>query len=55
MPAFDSGLTTLILTAILGYLLGSIPFGVLVTKPHGPFVLRREYVVDDSQQASAAS
>lgn len=30
-------------------------FGVLVTKPHGPFVLRREYVVDDSQQASAAS
>ena len=28
-------------------------FGVLVTKKHGPFVLRREYVVDDSQQAAA--
>ena len=27
-------------------------FGVLVTKPHGPFVLRREYVVDDLQQAA---
>ena len=28
--------------------------GVLVTKKHGPFVLRREYVVD-SQHAAAAS
>jgi hypothetical protein len=27
-------------------------FGVLVTKRHGPFVLRREYVVDDSQQSA---
>ena len=30
-------------------------FGVLVTKRHGPFVLRREYVVDDSQQAAVGS
>lgn len=30
-------------------------FGVLVTKPHGPFVLRREYVVDDSQQTAVGS
>ena len=30
-------------------------FGVLVTKKHGPFMLRREYVVEDSTQASVAS
>jgi hypothetical protein len=30
-------------------------FGVLVTKKHGPFVLRREYVVVDSQEAADAS
>lgn len=30
-------------------------FGVLVTKKHGPFVLRREYVVVDSQHAAGAS
>ena len=30
-------------------------FGVLVTKPHGPFVLRREYVVDDVQLPAAGS
>ncbi len=30
-------------------------FGVLVTKRHGPFVLRREYVVVDSQQAADRS
>jgi hypothetical protein len=30
-------------------------FGLLVTKRHGPFVLRREYVVDDSQQAAVGS
>ena len=30
-------------------------FGVLVTKRHGPFVLRREYVVDDAQQAAVGS
>ena len=28
-------------------------FGVLVTKRHGPFVLRREYVVDESTAARA--
>jgi hypothetical protein len=30
-------------------------FGVLVTKKHGPFVLRREYVIVDSQEAPDAS
>jgi hypothetical protein len=30
-------------------------FGVLVTKRHGPFVLRREYVVADSPQAAGGS
>jgi hypothetical protein len=30
-------------------------FGVLVTKKHGPFVLRREYVVVDSQHAADVS
>ena len=30
-------------------------FGVLVTKPHGPFVLRREYVVDDVPLAATGS
>jgi hypothetical protein len=36
--------------------LGSLTvFGVLVTKPNGPFVLRREYLVDDSQQAAVGS
>jgi hypothetical protein len=30
-------------------------FGVLVTKPHGPFVLRREYVVEDVLQAAVGS
>jgi hypothetical protein len=30
-------------------------FGVLVTKPHGPFVLRREYLVDDSHEAALGS
>jgi hypothetical protein len=30
-------------------------FGVLVTKRHGPFVLRREYVVDDLQHAAVGS
>jgi hypothetical protein len=32
-----------------------IMFGVLVTKKHGPFVLRREYVVVDSREAADAS
>ena len=30
-------------------------FGVLVTKLHGPFVLRREYVVDDVHLAAVGS
>jgi hypothetical protein len=30
-------------------------FGVLVTKRHGPFVLRREYVVGDLQQTADGS
>ena len=30
-------------------------FGVLVTKKHGPFVLRREYVVDSQYAATASS
>jgi glycerol-3-phosphate acyltransferase PlsY len=41
MPAFETGLTALILTAVLGYLLGSIPFGVLVTKLMGLGDLRK--------------
>jgi hypothetical protein len=29
-------------------------FGVLMTKKHGPFVLRREYVVESQQAASGS-
>ena len=29
-------------------------FGVLMTKRHGPFVLRREYVVESQQAASGS-
>jgi glycerol-3-phosphate acyltransferase PlsY len=35
LPAFDSPLTYLILTGFLSYLLGSVPFGVLVTRMMG--------------------
>lgn len=35
MPELVSATDTLILTALLGYLLGSIPFGVLVTRAMG--------------------
>ena len=35
MPAIETGLTTLVVIGLLGYLLGSIPFGVLVTKMMG--------------------
>ena len=35
MPGFESGGLALILTAALGYLLGSIPFGILVTRGMG--------------------
>ena len=41
MPAIETGLGPLILTAVLGYLLGSIPFGVLVTKLMGLGDLRK--------------
>ncbi|MCB2116009.1 MAG: glycerol-3-phosphate 1-O-acyltransferase PlsY [Rhodobacteraceae bacterium] len=41
MPEFTSGFAILILTAILGYLLGSIPFGVVVTKLMGLGDLRQ--------------
>ncbi|MCX8507652.1 MAG: glycerol-3-phosphate acyltransferase, partial [Rhodobacteraceae bacterium] len=32
MPGIETGGVGLILAAVLGYLLGSVPFGVLVTK-----------------------
>ncbi len=41
MPAIETGTLTLILTALLGYLLGSVPFGVLVTKLMGLGDLRK--------------
>lgn len=41
MPAFDTGALTLIVIAALGYLLGSIPFGVLVTRFMGLGDLRK--------------
>ena len=41
MPAIETGLTTLVVIGLLGYLLGSIPFGVLVTKMMGLGDLRK--------------
>ncbi len=41
MPEITSGAGALILTAILGYLLGSIPFGVVITRAMGLGDLRR--------------
>ncbi len=41
MPELASGATVLILTAVLGYLLGSIPFGVVITKLMGLGDLRQ--------------
>ncbi len=41
MPEITSGAGALILTAFLGYLLGSIPFGVLVTRAMGLGDLRQ--------------
>ena len=35
MPTFDTGLTPLILTAILAYLLGSVPFGMVMARLFG--------------------
>lgn len=41
IPGVESGAVTLILAAALGYLLGAIPFGVLVTKALGLGDLRK--------------
>lgn len=41
MPIIETGALTLILTALFGYLLGSVPFGVLVTKVMGLGDLRK--------------
>ncbi|WP_425081712.1 glycerol-3-phosphate 1-O-acyltransferase PlsY [Ruegeria arenilitoris] len=35
MPPFDSSITQLILWAVLGYLMGSVPFGMIVAKVMG--------------------
>ncbi|MBT9384862.1 glycerol-3-phosphate 1-O-acyltransferase PlsY [Pseudooceanicola sp. CBS1P-1] len=41
MPALTSGAGVLIATAILGYLLGSIPFGIVITRAFGLGDLRQ--------------
>jgi len=41
MPAIETGTGLLLLIAVLGYLLGSIPFGVLVTRLFGLGDLRK--------------
>lgn len=41
MPVIETGALALIVTALLGYLLGSVPFGVLVTKAMGLGDLRK--------------
>ena len=41
MPAIETGTGLLLLTAVLGYLLGSIPFGVLMTRLFGLGDLRK--------------
>jgi glycerol-3-phosphate acyltransferase PlsY len=41
MPALETGLTALVVIAVLAYLLGSIPFGMLVTKTMGLGDLRK--------------
>ncbi|MBS0564157.1 MAG: glycerol-3-phosphate 1-O-acyltransferase PlsY [Proteobacteria bacterium] len=41
MPMIETGALALILTALMGYLLGSIPFGVLVTRAMGLGDLRK--------------
>jgi acyl phosphate:glycerol-3-phosphate acyltransferase len=35
LPAFESGLPTLLFVAVLAYLLGSIPFGLVITRALG--------------------
>lgn len=41
MPGIETGIVGLILALVLGYLLGSVPFGVLVTKAMGLGDLRK--------------
>ncbi|MCE6958876.1 glycerol-3-phosphate 1-O-acyltransferase PlsY [Cereibacter sphaeroides] len=41
MPVIESGLLALILTGVLGYLLGSIPFGIVITRAFGLGDLRQ--------------
>ena len=41
MPVIETGAVALILSAVLGYLLGAIPFGVLVTRAMGLGDLRK--------------
>lgn len=41
MPVIESGLLALILTGALGYLLGSIPFGIVITRAFGLGDLRQ--------------
>ncbi|SNX71022.1 acyl-phosphate glycerol-3-phosphate acyltransferase [Cereibacter ovatus] len=41
MPMIESGLLALILTGALGYLLGSIPFGIVITRAFGLGDLRQ--------------
>lgn len=41
MPPIETGALALILTALMGYLLGSVPFGVLVTRAMGLGDLRQ--------------
>lgn len=41
MPVFEASALALLVTAVLGYLVGSIPFGVLVTKAMGLGDLRK--------------
>ena len=41
MPPFESAMTTLILWAVAGYLLGSVPFGILITRALGLGDLRQ--------------
>ncbi|KAB2878363.1 MAG: glycerol-3-phosphate acyltransferase, partial [Albidovulum sp.] len=41
MPEITTGAAALLLTAVLGYLLGSIPFGVVVTRLMGLGDLRQ--------------
>lgn len=41
MPVIDSALSVLLLAAVLGYLLGSVPFGIVITRAMGFGDLRK--------------